>query len=558
MRALFAALLAGIAVTLLLVQGLSISRIGKLPAIGLHLVDGSRRIITTVSPQAAQDGLRAGDVYDWSRATPDEVRKRFQDPPAGGALELPVVRDGKLYPVRLYARPLSVTDQLAAYGDLLFKMFAMAIGIVLVARGKGRFGLFSGLALFGFAAGEGFRVSYAILGWPLATIVESVVYATAFGLRYLIVEAMIALTGPALKRPERWFFRVAGAVVMFLIVLRQADVVTAALTQAPSHTTANLDWSAQLGFRIVLLGYAIALLRPESRNREVIAWVFWTSVIGISGSTINLVLALMGKPVPAYGALNLTLFVLAFGYAYVALRYRVVDLSFVVNRAVVYTAILSMVVALFTIAEIAITKFAVSKVDSIVVEVGLALVVAFSVKPIERRIDEVVERLLFARKHATEEGLQALIRDCAYVEDAEKLLQNVCDETRRLIAAEHIVAYERFGDVLIPVAAAPSHETLLPIGIDDPVIVRMRACLGPVDLGALRSSLGNAGTAFPMLSRGRMLGALVCGEKPGQRTYDPDERALLAEVAHEAGTSLLFLRSATLPAPAPAVAGHAM
>jgi hypothetical protein len=224
----------------------------------------------------------------------------------------------------------------------------------------------------------------------------------------------------------------------------------------------------------------------------------------------------------------------------------------------VYTAILSMVVALFTIAEIAITKFAVSKADSIVVEVGLALVVAFSVKPIERRIDEVVERLLFARKHATEEGLRALIRDCAYVEDAEKLLQNVCDETRRLIAAEHVAAYERFGDVLIPVAAAPSHETLLPIGIDDPVIVRMRACLGPVDLGALRSSLGNAGTAFPMLSRGRMLGALVCGEKPGQRTYDPDERALLAEVAHEAGTSLLFLRSATLPAPAPAVAGHAM
>ena len=68
MRALFSALLAGIAVTLLLVQGHSVSRVA-----------------------------------------PDEARKRFQDPPAGGALELPVVRDGKLDPVRLFARPLSVT-----------------------------------------------------------------------------------------------------------------------------------------------------------------------------------------------------------------------------------------------------------------------------------------------------------------------------------------------------------------------------------------------------------------------------------------------------------------
>ncbi len=128
-------------------------------------------------------------------------------------------------------------------------------------------------------------------------------------------------------------------------------------------------------------------------------------------------LQLLGQPVPAYGALNLTLFVMAFGYAYVALRYRVVDLSFVVNRAVVYATILALVVAIFTIAETAITKFAVSKLDSIAVELGLALVIACSVKPIERRIDAVVERVLFARKHATEEGLRALIRDCPHVEE---------------------------------------------------------------------------------------------------------------------------------------------
>lgn len=555
MRALFAAVLAAFAVALLLVQGLSVSKVGKLPAIAIRQLDGSRRVVTGVSPQAARDGLRVGDVYDWSTATPEQRRRRFQATPPGQAFEPPVIRHGRAVPVRLVALPLAVPDQVAAYGDVLFKMLAMGIGILLVARGKGRFGLFSGLALFGFAGGEGFQVSYAVLGWPYAAVAGFFVDVVSFVLRYSMVEAMIALTGPALRKPERWFFRAAGAAATVLILWREADIAFAALTTSPVHATNAWFLGAQLFFRIDLLGYAIALLRPEARNRELIAWVFWASVVGVAGSTINICISLLGQPVPAYGALNLTLFVMAFGYAYVALRYRVVDLSFVVNRAVVYGTILALVVAIFTIAEIAITKFAVSKADSIMVEICVALAVAFSVKPIERRIDAVVERVLFARKHATEEGLRALIRDCPHVEAAEKLLQNVCDEARRLIGAEHVAAYERTGDVLIPIAAAPSHETLPPIGIDDPVVVRMRSALGPVDLGTLRTSFGTTGMVFPMLSRGRMLGALVCGDKPGRRAYDPDERALLAEVAHEAGTSLLFLRTASIPSMPPAVIG---
>jgi len=176
-------------------------------------------------------------------------------------------------------------------------------------------------------------------------------------------------------------------------------------------------------------------------------------------------------------------------------------------------------------------------------------------KPAERRVDRIVERLLFARKHATEEGLRALIRDCPHIDDPQQLLQNVCEETRRLTGADHVVAYERFGDTVMPVAASPAHESLVPVSMNDPIVVRMRSSLAPVDLGAMRSSLGNAGTAFPMLSRGRMLGALVCGDKTAERAYDPHERDLLAHLAHEAGTSLLFLRTASVPTTLPSPRG---
>ena len=555
MRAILVAVLATFGIAIVAIQALSVPLVGDLPDFGIRQLDASRRVVSWVSPEAAQAGLRAGDHYDWASATAEQRAARFREIPAGGALELPVVRNGKPSPVRLVARPRTARDHLASYADVVFKMLAMAVGLVLVARGRGRFGLFAGVGLFGVAAREGFGVSYAILGWPLQLVARYWFFAIGSSLGYLRFEAMIALCGSSLKRPEVWFFRAAGVAVTAAVVAASVDFAHAALTSSGTHVSNAFFLGAQ-GLSIVyLLGYGIALLRPRMRDRELLVWVFWTSLVGSSGSIVNVTLAILGHPIPAYGALNLTLFVTAFGYAYVALRYRVVDLSFVVNRAVVYATILALVVTIFTIAEMVITKFALSKANGIAIEICVSLAVAFSVKPVERWIDAIVERALFARKHATEEGLRALIHDCSHVEEAERLLQNVCEEARRLIGAEHVIAYERFGEVVIPAAASPAQETLLPISIDDPVVVRMRSSLAPVELGGLRSSFGTAGTVFPMLSRGRMLGALACGDKPGRRAYDPDERRLFAELAHEMGTSLLFLRTASVPSTSNAAFG---
>ncbi len=552
MRVLAVALLTAYALVLVVVQALSVSATGVLPAFASHRLDAVRRAVSSVSADAAHDGLRAGDVYDVRSAVRAQPAMRPRDVAPGDTFELPVIRNGSAVAVRLVARPRNFHDQLAGAGDILFKTAAMAIGIVLVARGRGKFGLFSGLALCGYAAFEGFGITYAVLGWPLRVVAAALVAIVAYGLLYFQVEAMIALCAGALTKAERWLFRAAGVASTAVVIAGSIDRASAALTSSVRDVSTTVFLGAQLVFLAALLGYVVALLRLPAREREIVAWVFWTSVVGILGPMVNLVLALLDRPVPAYGALNLTLFVMAFGYAYVALRYRVVDLSFVANRALVYATIFAAVVIVFSVAETIITKFAVSKVDSIAVELALSLAVALSIKPVERRVDAIVERVLFAAKHATEQGLRALIRDCPHIEDPQRLLQNVCDETRRLIGAQSVIAYERAGSVLIPVAASPPDPTLLPVTADDPVAVRLRAALEPVHLGELHSSLGRHGTAFPMLSRGRMLGALVCGDKPGRRAYDPDERELLAEVAHEAGTSLLFLRTAGAAQVAPA------
>ncbi|HZY99664.1 MAG TPA: hypothetical protein VFE36_08830 [Candidatus Baltobacteraceae bacterium] len=44
-----------------------------------------------------------------------------------------------------------------------------------------------------------------------------------------------------------------------------------------------------------------------------------------------------------------------------------------------------------------------------------------------------------------------------------------------------------------------------------------------------------------MLSRGKLVGTLVCGPKPDGESYAPDESAALFELAHGVGTALDLL-----------------
>ena len=537
--------MAAFALTVLVVQGLSVGAKGDLP-LGVRQLDASRREVTAVSPAAARAGLRVGDVYDWRDATPDQRAARNRWLASGDRLVLPVRRHGVATPVALVAMAPPAWQVAADYADLVFKALGFAVGILLVARGKGRFGVFSGLTLYGFAAVEGYNVSYVALPHPYGIVLYAATIGLGNGLRYLQIEAMIAICGPALTRGERYGFRAITLPCVALLCASSFGLGYQALTGKP--TVISFQWilAAQLVFRVDLIGFIIAMLRTRRHDRALLSWVFWSSAIGLSGPTVNLVLGLMSKPLFAFGALNLTLFSMGFGYAYVALRYRVVDLSFVLNRAVVYGVVLAFVVGVFTLAETVTAKLAFGKVNSLVVELAIGLGLGLGLRQLERRVDNAVERTLFVRKHRMEEGLRALIRDLPHVEDADQLLAHLCSETRRLVDAHDVIVYERVESRLVPVASTVRERGLAAVSIDDPVFVRLRSALQPVALGKLETAIPVSGIVFPMLARGRMLGAMVCAAKSARREYDPDERALLAELAHEAGVSLLFLRTTAL------------
>lgn len=550
MRALIATLLLVFGGAVCTVDAVGIYAHGSIPAFTAQGVDGAEWVVTNVSPEAAAEGLRVGDRYrlgeNWPLLRATRGWSTRGAIPPGIDVTVSIDRAGRPVAVQLHSEAAAPGHRLAMWLDVAFKFLGTMIGALLVVRGRDAFGLYAGIGIAGTSLTSGFISGLYLGSFPITAIVDATIGSIALAARYFLIEAMLAICG--LRRAEAAIIRVmaiAGTVFLALVGVSTAySDVTENLAVASFFAAPSLDrwfYVAQLSLRVDMLGYLIAWLRPRGADREVIAWTFAATYIGLSGPTVNLIFRLLGETVPLGGALNLTLVLLAAGYAYVALRYRIVNISFVLNRAVVYAALGTLVLAVFALLEVVATRLAVGKTSSAVIEVLAALAIGLTIKPLEQRVDTVVERILFAAKHRAEEALRELIHDCAHVEHLPALFARACTESRRIFSADRVTIYETRDEGYVPAYSSPEGSPVPHADIDDGAFVRLRSRREPLDVHDMASAVGSEGLLFPMLVRGRLLGAVYFGPKAKRAAYDPDERKLMLDLAHEVGASSLVL-----------------
>jgi hypothetical protein len=549
MRALIATLLLVFGCIVCTIDAIGIYTSGSIPTFTTSAVGGVG-VVSTVSPEAEAQGLRVGDRFRYEENWP--VLRATEGWATRGALPpdvdvtVAIERDGRSAVIHLRTAAATPAHRVAMWLDVAFKLLGTLIGVLLVARGRDAFGLYAGIGIAGMSTTSGF-ISGLYLGSSRVTeIADAMIVILALSARYFLIEAMLAIC--SLRRAEAAVIRTTAIAASIFLVGLNLSITYANETQnlplAAFVGSVPFDrwfYVAQLSLRVDLLGYLIAWLRPRGADREVVAWTFAATYAGLSGPTVNLLFRLLGHSAPFGGAFNLTLVLMAAGYAYVALRYRIVNISFVLNRAVVYAALGSIVLAVFVLVEVLATRLAVGQTNSAVIEVLVALGLGFTIKQLEHRVDVVVERVLFAAKHRAEESLRELIHDCGHVEHLPALFARACTESRRILSADRVTIYETRDEGYVPAYSSPEGLPAPPADIDDGAFVRMRSRRESLDLHEMGSAVGSEGLLFPMLVRGRLLGAIYFGPKAKRAAYDPDERKLLLDLSHEVGASSLVL-----------------
>lgn len=237
------------------------------------------------------------------------------------------------------------------------------------------------------------------------------------------------------------------------------------------------------------------------------------------------------------------LFMLPFvGMAYALLRHRVVDVSIVIDRALVYGLVTTLVVGVVAAVNSVVLREALPPGAGLALQVIVPLALGIVLGRVRAYLDRFVERVFFRRKYLSEKALKAFARHAGHVGSIPKLLDAAVREIARHTGTPALAIYSAEAGDWRRLAQSDGAGFPEALDGDDAALVAVRAELKPVELGVLASALGRDGCLFPMRVLGNLRGAVVLRNRPGEN-YGSDEKRLIAQVAREVGAAWRILRA---------------
>ena len=494
-------------------------------------------------PPSLQDGdrvdLRKLDFI--TRATVQSPKK-----PLGYEIQIPIERgqttlllQAKVVDLSGVQTPGQPNLVLFQWPGVVTNLLLGAIAMLLLWRGRDRaafgMGLWAITFLFSVGLGAMPQAGWVAIG---ALVLSTVCFLIARVGFYIMIDARL---GPALSAKQRSGFRAAFYVLLALGALQQLVAQYMRTTAGSAEFLApqyGLILTASYFVPIVMLfiGYRVAPAAEKPRLRWMLAsGTAWAANILLQNSPV------LGGTVSAPMSLFLQTIALL-GFLYAVLRLRAVDISMVIDRALVYGVVTALVVGILAAVNSLALRETLTPGAGLVLQVLVPLSLGIILGRVRSYVDKVVEQLFFRGRYLAEKALKTFARHAGHIENTDKLLDSAVREIQRHISTPAVAIYglEAGGCQRINQAGEAAFPPVL--DTDDPVLVALRADDQAVELADYESALGADGCAFPMTVLGNLRGVIVCKDRPGEH-YAPYEKQLLTDVARDVGAAWRILRA---------------
>jgi hypothetical protein len=487
--------------------------------------------------------LRPGDRIDLAALSPVSRYRLSTRALAGERFDMPVERAGPHLTVTLTAEPYwqefrtrPFRAQVAFFvgfaGDFWIVFFAAIIGWRRSDSPQGRI-LCALLATFIL------RVELAPNNWatpwlPLDLVCHGIAGSVG-ALTLALLTTYAASFGQPVSRLRAvltWGAYATSALTAML------EIVTLVVTLQPAGSIGELmrrHGSPPYEAVTIVLPFVCALLAIRSTHGRERSAITWTTASLAPFYIVIFTSRLLGSSTPLWltDVGNAMIFVAPLGLTYSLFARRLLDIGFALNRATIIGGVSLLVFAAFSLIEWALGGWlsTLNRTTNLAVSALLALALGLSLRPIHGRVERVVDLVLFRKRYEDERALRGFAHEAAYFTDADALVL----ETQRAI--------ERHADISrVTLALDDGAGRIGATPENDPAIVALRAWRKPVDLHAIESEL-HGEFAYPMIARGRLVGALVVGPKHNDESLAPDESEAIARIAHSVGNALDLLAS---------------
>ena len=523
---------------------------------------GQRHVIVTAidpgSPVAAQ-GIHVGDALMFDNAVDDGQLQRWFA--AKEAIGVTVMGPAPRHVV-LVAAPQIQDQNFRSFQSLIIldnctSLLSLFIGSLILIRAKRSNALVTlGLGFIAFAMFSTLIPQnqapvpffWYTLSW---TIVQSFCVALAF----LLFAIMFYRenNGPV---PKAIWIGLGIYTVVFAVATAGYVPLTMLNYAVPlmEHATFWTLTLTECGFAAALIGLIVGWRksRQELQKRYAIMTVAIAMVIAC-----DIMFAVQNLLYGGFGSANYRAWYItaewlsAAGhllFAYAVLRDKVIDLGFVVNRAVVYGVISAILLVAFGITEWAIEHFIPieSREKSAVIDAAIALGIYLVFHRVRDTVEHFIEKLFFHKWHANEEALRRFVREADFVNAPDPLLTSFAAELTRFTLGAACTLYLRSGDSFVARGGSGA------IDDNDAAVVAMRARHTAVDPASLPTSLA-AALALPMSHRGVLFGFAALAPRPDGASYRPDEIEVLNWATHQIGLDYHALKVEALETEAAAL-----
>lgn len=230
-------------------------------------------------------------------------------------------------------------------------------------------------------------------------------------------------------------------------------------------------------------------------------------------------------------------------FAYAIFRHKVLDLGFVINRALVYGVVSAILLVGFGIIEWAFEHFMPIKTleTNVLLNGGMALCIFLVFHRVRDFVEHTIEAWFFRDWHKNEAALNRFVSEAGFVTKPEGLTSALVAELRRFSGGALVALYMHAEDGNYRLVEGTSPEGVGDIDADDPALVALRArrnSIQPDDVGSRLS----AKLALPMINRNNLAGFILLGSKLSGESYRPDEIEVLGRAVHHIGLDLYTLK----------------
>ncbi len=294
---------------------------------------------------------------------------------------------------------------------------------------------------------------------------------------------------------------------------------------------------------MVMYLFVDTYVRARGEDRQRIRWVVVGFGLNLAIQSVSLFLTVYvpSEPIWLAHVLQLSTVIVPLTVAYAVIKHRVIDVSFVVSRTLVYGILTSLLVGAFALIDwLFIDKLKLARLGA-VAEMGVAVAGGFWFNGLHKRVDSFIEATFFRQRHLAERQLARNAAALPLAPTTNAVAHFLVNEPARAMSLASAALFRRGRDGTYTREESVGWDAANLSRLermDDPLLMLAQAENGPLSLYDhpwravdVPSGPAHPVLALPIIVRHELAAIVFYGSHLHGESLDPDEIKAIASLA---------------------------